>query len=58
MSAEALDAIFDVFGDDDDITENLKEAEKEIRLVDKLSDLIQPVFQEKVKIGLSISSMC
>ena len=48
VAAEALDAIFDVFGDDDDISESLREAEKEIRLVARLSDLI-PGFQEKVQ---------
>lgn len=49
VAAEALDAIFDVFGDDDDISESLREAEKEIRLVARLSDLI-PGFQEKVRL--------
>jgi len=51
VAAEALDAIFDVFGDDDDddIAETMRQVECQIRLVDRLKDLI-PGFQEKVRV--------
>jgi len=48
VAAEALDAIFDVFGDDDDAGENMKRVEAEIRLVSRLKDVVAP-FQEKVR---------
>ena len=48
VAAEALDAIFDVFGDDDDAGDNMKQVEAEIRLVARLKDLVAP-FQEKVQ---------
>ena len=47
VSGEALDAIFDVFGDDDDCGDNMKIVEIEIRLIERLRNLI-PGFQEKV----------
>jgi len=51
VAAEALDAVFDVFGaddDDDDSAEAMRQVECQIRLVDRLKDLI-PGFQEKVR---------
>jgi len=47
VSGEALDAIFDVFGDDDDCGDNMKIVENDIRLIERLRNLI-PAFQEKV----------
>ena len=49
VAAEALDAIFDVFGDDDDMSDDVRKAEKEIRLVSRLSDLVTG-FHEKVSL--------
>jgi len=49
VSGEALDAIFDVFGDDDDCGDNMKIVENDIRLIERLRNLI-PAFQEKVRI--------
>lgn len=50
VSGEALDAIFDVFGDDDDdCGDNMKIVEIEIRLIERLRNLI-PGFQEKVRL--------
>merc|ERR1712142_779904 len=48
VSGEALDAIFDVFGDDDDCGDNMKIVENDIRLIERLRNLI-PAFQEKVR---------
>jgi len=52
VAAEALDAVFDVFGaddDDNDSAESMRQVECQIRLVDRLKDLI-PGFQEKVRV--------